>query len=263
MMETKVNGLAVFTWGEPSAPPLLMIHGFPYSSGMWRNQVEALQGSHHCVAYDIRGLGKSEVGDGQYTLESLVDDLFAVLDALGLDRPVVCGLSMGGYTALRAAEREPERFRGLILCDTRSEADTDASRLRRAELIKAINTGGMEGFAAGMVAATFAPDAATRIPDVYEAALQEARSQSPLGVKGCLLAMASRTDTTAFLARIQVPVLLVVGEKDTLTPAAEMQAMQQRIAGSRLVVVPDAGHMAPLENPAPITSAMQEFLEKL
>jgi len=259
-METKVNGLAVYTWGKPAAPPLLMIHGFPYSSSMWRNQVEALGRSHHCVAYDIRGLGKSEVGDGQYTMESLADDLFAVMDALRLDQPVACGLSMGGYTVLRAAEREPERFRGLILCDTRSEADTDAARIRRAELIKAINAGDMESFAAGMAAATFTPDAANRIPDIYQAALQEIESQPPLGVKGCLLAMASRTDTTAFLARIRVPVLLIVGEKDGLTPVVEMQAMQQRIAGSRLEVVPNAGHMAPLENPGAVTQAIEDFL---
>jgi 3-oxoadipate enol-lactonase len=259
-METNVSGLAVFTYGEPSALPVVMVHGFPYSSNMWRNQVGALRESYYCVAYDTRGLGRSAPGDGQFTLEALVDDLFAVMAALDLRKPVLCGLSMGGYTALRAAEREPQRFRGLILCDTRSGADADAGRIRRAELIKKINTEGMEGFAAGMVAATFAEDAAVRIPDVYQAALAEARSQNPLGVKGCLLAMASRTDTTAFLARIRVPVLLVVGEKDSLTPVEEMRAMQQKIAGARLVVVPDAGHMAPLESPAFVTRAMQDFL---
>lgn len=259
-MEKTINGLAVFTHGDPSALPLLLVHGFPYSSRMWRNQVEALKESYHCVAYDIRGLGKSAPGEGQPTLEAMVDDLFAVMDSLHLQKPVLCGLSMGGYTALRAAERETERFRGLILCDTRSEADSDAARARRAELIQKIDAEGMERFASDMVAATFAENAPTRIPDVYEAALKEASSQNPLGVKNCLLAMASRSDTTAFLARIRFPVLLVVGEKDALTPVAEMKAMQRKIAGSQLVVVPDAGHMAPLERPEVVTGAMREFL---
>ncbi|MBM2853064.1 MAG: hypothetical protein HW420_1611 [Candidatus Nitrosotenuis sp.] len=100
---------------------------------MWKAQIALLQeNGFRVISYDLRGHGQSDVGDGQYTLELFVDDLIALLDYLKITKTVVCGFSMGGYVALRAIERNPERFNALILCDTTSSADSNEARLRRA-----------------------------------------------------------------------------------------------------------------------------------
>jgi pimeloyl-ACP methyl ester carboxylesterase len=259
-MEKRIDDLAVYQSGNPGAAPVVLIHGFPYSAAMWREQVEALSTTHHCVTYDVRGLGQSPAGDGQFTMERFVDDLFAVVDTLQLDRPVLAGFSMGGYVALRALERDPGRFRGLVLCDTKSEADNDEGKIKRANLIAAINREGMESFAASFVPVTFADGAEARIPETFRAAREEASAQDPAGVKGCLLAMACRTDTTAVLDALEIPVLVMVGERDALTPPDVMKGMHEKIRDSRFEVIPDAGHMAPVESPEPVTRALRTFL---
>ena len=261
-MEKYVNGIAVHEHGNRQQLPIIFIHGFPYNSKMWEQQIKRLKGQYYCVAYDIRGLGQTSPGDGLFTIEMFVDDLFAVIDSLDLGRPVIAGFSMGGYIALRAVEREPDRFRGIILCDTKSEADDDAGKLKRANAIKVINTDGMEKFVSDFVPMTFSKNAQQRIPETYNAILEQAKMESPIGVKGCLLAMASRTDTTKSLDDIRVPTLLLVGEHDALTPPAVMQAMHERIGGSQMILVPGAGHMAPLENPEVVTQGIEDFLTK-
>ena len=128
--------------GISTATPVIFIHGFPFSHKMWTfagGQTESIATTYRVIAYDIRGHGDSEIGDGQFTLEMFVDDLFGLMDHLNITRAVLVGFSMGGYIALRAAEKNPDRMRALVLCDTRSEADSNEAKLRRAANIKAIN----------------------------------------------------------------------------------------------------------------------------
>lgn len=261
-MEKYVKGIAVHEYGDRDKTPIIFIHGFPYNSTMWSQQIKVLKKEYYCIAYDIRGLGETPPGDGQFTIEMFVDDLFAVIDGLDIDKPIVIGFSMGGYIALRAMERDPHRFRALILSDTKSQADDDAGRLKRASAIGIINSDGMEQFAADFVPMTFSDQSQEGLPETYAAFLERAQAESPIGVKGCLLAMAARTDTTHVLGDIRIPTLLLVGEHDALIPPAVMQQMQDKINGSTIVHVPKAGHMAPIENPEFVTQAIEEFLEK-
>jgi pimeloyl-ACP methyl ester carboxylesterase len=257
-----VNGIAVHTYGDKDKTPIIFIHGFPYNSSMWSQQIKQLKEHYYCVAYDVRGLGDTPPGDGQFTMEMFVDDLFTVIEGLELYRPVVAGFSMGGYIALRAMEREPERFRALILCDTRAEADDGAGRLKRSNAVRLINEEGVESFAADFVPMAFSADAPQRIPDIYNEFLEKAQAESPIGVKGCLLAMAIRTDTSHVLDTIQIPTLLVVGAKDTITPPEVMQQMQAKIKDAEMIIVPEAAHMSPLENPEVVTQGIMDFLAK-
>ena len=100
--------------GNPSHPPVLFLHGFPFSHEMWTEQLAAVEKQYRGIAYDIRGHGMSDVRDGQYTIEGHVDDIIALLDNLEIDRTVIVGLSMGGYITLRALQRNPERFAGAV-----------------------------------------------------------------------------------------------------------------------------------------------------
>ncbi|MHB9011948.1 MAG: alpha/beta fold hydrolase [Ignavibacteriaceae bacterium] len=130
------SDLSIYTSGDNKNIPIIFVHGFPYDHEMWNMQVMSLSSKYFCVTYDIRGLGSSQAEDGQFTMESFVDDLENILLELNLNKPVLCGLSMGGYISLRAVERMEEKFSALILCDTKSEADTNEAKLKRAEGVK-------------------------------------------------------------------------------------------------------------------------------
>ncbi len=146
-----INGLKVYTEGDSNNRPMLFIHGFPYNHKMWDFQAEALKDEYYVIRYDIRGLGKSSVGDGQYTMEMYVDDLFAIMDKLKLENPVVCGLSMGGYILFRAVERDQSKFGSVIFCDTKPFGDDNAGKLKRANSIKQINEEGLKSFTSSFV----------------------------------------------------------------------------------------------------------------
>ncbi len=129
-MKTAINNLSVFTFGNNNNKPIIFVHGFPFDHRMWDSQIEELSRDYYCITYDIRGLGESPAGNGQFTMESFVDDLETIIDELKLKLPVLCGLSMGGYISLRAMERMEKRFRALILCDTKALADDNTGKLK-------------------------------------------------------------------------------------------------------------------------------------
>ncbi|MCI0707715.1 MAG: alpha/beta fold hydrolase [Ignavibacteriae bacterium] len=263
-MKIKLGDVSInyFERGMPQGLPVVFIHGFPFDHTMWEPQMLALPNEYRAIAYDVRGHGESDVADGIYSIEFFVDDLIALLDHLVLKQVVLCGLSMGGYIALRAAERHPDRVKGLILCDTRSEADPNEGRVKRSASIKAVKTNGVKAFADGFVKAVFTPQTFDKNPSAVEKIKQTIIANSPLGICGTLLALASRTDTTASLSNIKAPTLIMVGEHDALTPVAASQSMHEKIAGSELVVISNAAHMSNLENPDAFNSALLKFLKK-
>lgn len=262
-MNTINNNLAIFQTGDENKKAIIFIHGFPFDRNMWEHQVEVFKKDYRCVSYDIRGLGASPAGDCQVTIESFVDDLFALIDDLGLEKPALCGLSMGGYIALRAVERDEDRFGALILCDTKAEADNNDGKLNRAKGIKEINLNGVEDFAGNFVLKCFSDNFIKDKRDQYEEVLNRAKRSAPAGVKACLLAMAARTDTTGYLPKIKIPVLLICGELDRLTPPDVMMTMGDKIPHSEFVLVPEAGHVSPVENPGAFNKALKNFLVKI
>jgi 3-oxoadipate enol-lactonase len=249
--------------GPEKGPALVLLHGFPLHGGMWDAQVDALAKQWRVIVPDFRGHGKSEVGDGQYAMDFFADDLFAVLDATA-DGPVVaCGLSMGGYVLLRAVERDRERFRALVLADTRSGNDKDDIRLKRLEGVRILRTKGAAGYADAFVKTALGKTTHATRPEVVAAVKEMASGNDPKGLVGAQLAMASRTDTTDILADLHMPTLVVVGDEDALTPPGHSRELATRIPGARLVVIPGAGHLTPLEAPGEFTAALKSFLDAL
>jgi pimeloyl-ACP methyl ester carboxylesterase len=261
----EVNGvtLAVTEHGGSAALPVVFIHGFPFSHRMWKGQLEEFGKEMRAIAYDLRGHGDSSVGDGQYTIEGHVDDLVALLDHLHLPRVVLVGLSMGGYITLRALERHPERIRAAVLCDTRSEADTNDGKIGRAAAMKMVKAQGSAAFGADFVKKVFAPETLRSNHAAVDLVAGIIERTTPLSIAGTLLALAARTDTTDGLSRISVPVLILVGEHDVLTPPAASLAMHRRIPGSEVFIVPGAGHMSPLENTEYFNEKLLTFLRRL
>ena len=262
VMNIKINGLSVYLAGKKENKAIVFIHGFPFDHQMWDAQVEEFKKNQYCITYDIRGLGNSPESDGQYTMESFVDDLESIVDELNLIKPALCGLSMGGYISLRAIERMENKFSSLILCDTKSMADDDEGKIKRAAGVKLINNDGVEKFVEQFVPNLFASSFINEHKSEYEKALNRSKNNSATGVKGCLLAMAGRTDTTSYLSRISIPTLLICGKEDKLTPPDVMKSMAEKIKHSKFAVIEGAGHMTPIEASAIVNEKFSEFLRK-
>jgi Predicted hydrolases or acyltransferases (alpha/beta hydrolase superfamily) len=255
--------LKIYTHGSEKKQPIIFVHGFPYDNSMWSNQVEKLKENYYCVTYDIRGLGKSAVGSGQHTMETFTDDLFAVINEYNLIKPVLCGLSMGGYISFRALEREQEKFKAVIFCDTKPVADDNANKLRRCAGIKRIDTEGVEKFVKDFVPNCFSNGFITDNAVKYNYILEKAALSSPTGVKGALIAMLSRTDSTDFLPNISIPTLVISGEYDKLSTPEQMKAFTEKIPGAVFKVISNAGHMTPIENGDEFNGVMEDFLKNL
>ena len=259
-MNIKINDLSVFTAGEKKNTPFVLVHGFPFDHSMWDAQVKEFSKQFYCITYDIRGMGESSAGDGQFTMESFVDDLEIIVDELNLKKPALCGLSMGGYISLRAVERMEAKFSSLILCDTKSDPDNSEGKLKRAAGIKMINEEGVEKFVRQFVPNCFSENFMSAHKDEYKNVINRSQHNSPKGVKGCLLAMAGRTDTTPFLQNISIPTLVICGEKDKLTTPAVMKSMADKINNSEFIIISGAGHMSPVESVNIFNQKAKDFL---
>lgn len=257
-MRLAVNGIEIGCdlQGPEGRPWVVMIHGFPFTRALWTRQAAVLAADFRVLTYDLRGLGESGLGPAPQPLEAYVDDLLALMDAVGAPTTALVGLSMGGYIALRAVERAPGRFWAVALADTRAEADSDEGKLARAAGIQALHAGGQSAFVAGFLPKLLArPDSETG-----RALAAMMLGNDPTGMANALAAMQGRTDTTAALPAFALPALVVVGELDTLTPPACSRAMAERIPGARVEILPGAGHVSNLEAPDAFDAALTGFL---
>ena len=255
--------LAVHTAG--SGLPLLLLHGFPLDHGMWARQ-EPLAEQLRLIVPDQRGFGGSS-GPGPESIEQLADDAVTLLDAVHVAGPaVVCGLSMGGYVAQHVAARHPDRVAALILVDTRLEADTPDVRAGRVDLAAKVGRLGQALVADAMIPRLLAtsPEAkAAAGRSEIEAELRRMIVSQPVAtIQAALAALGKRPDMTDAMRQLRVPALLIVGEEDALTPPACMEQAEQVIPDARLLVVPRAGHMTPLESPTVFNAAVLEFLRR-
>jgi pimeloyl-ACP methyl ester carboxylesterase len=261
-LEQKINGIVLYEEGPSRGLPIIFIHGFPFSHAMWEPQRLLLSKTHRVISYDVRGHGKSQVGDGQYHLEFFVDDLTMVMDHLKIRQAVLCGLSMGGYIALRAVERYPDRFSGLILCDTKSQADSNEAKVNRARAIRTVKKEGVGPFADKFVKTVLCENTLQTKPALVKFVLDLIGGNSVLGISGTLLALAARTDATQALAKMALPTLILVGKEDKLTPPSASESMLKLFPRATMHVIPEAGHMSNLENPSVFNDHMLGYLQQ-
>jgi pimeloyl-ACP methyl ester carboxylesterase len=258
-----VNGvnLAVDVRGE--GPAVLFVHGYPLDRTLWQHPLGALTGFRR-IAPDLRGLGLSDAPDLGYSMATYADDLAALLDALQADQVVLCGLSMGGYIALEFARRYRSRLRGLVLMDTRAEADTAEARKAREAAMQVAREKGAAAIATQMLPKLFAPGADKMMPQVVERVRVMIEGAPVKGIVGALSAMRDRPDSTPTLAELDgLPTLVVVGDQDQTSSPAVARAMSGAIPGAMLSIIPGAGHLPPVEQPIATTRVLAEFLQSL
>lgn len=245
-------------------PVLLFIHGFPLDRSMWRHQLAALS-RWECLAPDLRGAGTADVpaAPEDYSMGSYAADLVRELDARRIKSAVVCGLSMGGYIAFELLRQYPKRVRALILCNTKAGADTPEAKRARDELAAKARAQGAKAVAGELIPKLLSRAAHDRQPQVVREVMELIERQPVAGIVGALHALRERPDSTPLLGQIRIPVLVVAGEDDQITPAAGMQEMARAIPRAQFALIPDAGHLTPLEQPMTVSSALADFLTKL
>ncbi len=248
-MKLRVAGAELACEVSGAGPALLLLHAFPLGLAMWDPQAAALADAWQVVRFDCRGFGGSPPGDGLLTMERIADDAAGVLDGLGLPSAVVGGVSMGGYAALAMVRRHPERIRALVLADTRAGADSPEGRASRAAQAEKVRREGAAAIADAVLPKLLGTTSHRERPELVARVRRIIEANPPRGITDALAGLAARADSTPTLREIRVPTLVVVGEEDAITPLPESEALQRGIAGSRLVVIPRAGHLSSLENP--------------
>ena len=245
-----------------SGIPIVFVHGFPLRRTIWKPQLKSLGQLSRCIAPDLRGFGESIV-EGPYSMDQYADDIAALLDTCSIPRAVIAGCSMGGYVAFAFWRRYSDRVLGLVLCDTRPAADTEAALVKRREMICSAREGGSPAVADAMIESLLGPSTRRRNPEV-EREVRAMISGAPVeGVVGAIEAMMARPDSTPTLASIDAPTLIVTGEEDAITPVKDAETMHDAIRGSTLELVPGAGHLSNFERPAAFNAVLGHFLERL
>lgn len=242
---------------------LLCGHGFPFDHTLWDAQRTALSARFRIITPDLRGFGASPVGGRLTTMADMADDLAELLDTLNLAKCVYCGLSMGGYVGWEFWNRHADRLSGLVICDTNARADTPeaaANRLATADRVEQENQTALLTAGIGKLLAPENIAANTPAVAIYRRMVE---TNNPQGVAAAARGMAQRTDFTARLSEIKLPALVIAGEVDALSPPAAMRTLAAAMPNARVVVIPNAGHLTPIENPAAVNTAIGEFLETL
>ncbi|WP_329055762.1 alpha/beta hydrolase [Amycolatopsis sp. NBC_01488] len=239
--------------------PLVLLHAFPLDARMWNAVREPLASRLRVITVDQRGLGRSPLpeSDRDPSLEDAARDVVALLDRLELDRVVLGGCSMGGYLAMAVLRLAPERVGGLVLIDTKATPDTPEAAQTRLEVAKRVEDEGITGW---LVEANLpnllAESTRKQRPDVVATVREIIESQPPAGISWTALALRTRPDSLDLLRDSHVPALVVVGEEDPITPVAAASEMVEALDGATLVVLPRAGHLTPLEDPAGVVEAI-------
>jgi pimeloyl-ACP methyl ester carboxylesterase len=256
----KINEINVFDYGG-ELTPLIFIHGFPLSSRMWNEQVSFFKDKFRIITYDVRGLSGSSVDNNLFTMETLVNDFFNILDYFKIEKADVCGLSMGGYISLRTLTKNPERFNTIILADTRAERDDNEGLLNRSQAITDIQSGKRKEFTENFIKKLVNEEnyKSKKLTGFLREMMNE---QSVDGICGAMIAIATRTNTLEDLPGVNVPALILIGEEDELTPFHYSENIHKALKNSVLKSIPHSGHMSNIENPDFFNKTVYDFLKE-
>jgi 3-oxoadipate enol-lactonase len=240
---------------------LVLLHAFPLNARMWEPQLTLADHGWRVLAPHYRGMDGGIQDPPAASIDDYAGDVIDLLDSLHIEDAVIGGLSLGGYVAFALFRHAPRYFRGIVLADTRSQADPPEAAEGRTRLLSAVREKGPSAAADEMGPRLLGETTRAERPDVVERVRTLILSNPATAIAGALTAIMTRPDSTPLLSSIHCPTLIVVGEQDTLTPPAMSRDMQRGIPGSELVVVPKAGHLSSLEQPSAFNAALARFLE--
>ena len=245
--------------------PVLFLHAFPLNRDMWDGEIVALlaEQRYRLISLDWRGFGESDVTRGLSTMDLFADDVAGVMDALGIEKAALCGLSMGGYAAFAFLRKYPQRLSGLILADTKPTADAPDAQANRENVAKLAETQGASAVADLQLPRLISDYTRQQHPEVELRVRQMIEAAPAQGIAAASRGMAQRADSTDLLASIPCPTLVIVGAEDIVTPPSVAQDYAAKIMDAQYVVIPNAGHLSNLEQPETFVSVLSGFLRTL
>ena len=245
---------------QRSRGTVLLIHAFPLNARMWDQQLALAATGWRVIAPQLRGFDDGAGDPPASSVDDYAGDVIDLLDALHVEQAVVGGLSMGGYVAFALLRLAARYIQGLILADTRSQADTPEGIAGRVRMLQVVQDRGPSAVADEMIPKLLG-ETTRRLQPAIEARVRSlVTANSGEAIAGAVRALMTRPDSTPLLASIHVPTLIVVGEEDTVTPPALSEEMHRAIGGSQLVRIPRAGHLSNLEQPESFNAALAAFL---
>lgn len=260
MKEIYFNNLQIYDY-QGSGKPLIFVHAFPLSSKMWKPQTEYFKDNFRIITYDVRGLGKSKTDNNQFTMETYANDLLSVIQHLELEKVSACGLSMGGYILQRAYIKNPDAFESIILADTRSERDDDNGLINRSNVIENLKAGKRKEFVSEFLQ-KLVNKKSYEHPEIRSFLEKLIEENSTDGICGAQIALATRINSADYLKNFKVPVLILVGEDDILTPVSAAETMKNLIPDSELNIIKNSGHLSNIENTAEFNDFLMRFFKK-
>ena len=245
-----------FTGDDGDAPPLVFLNSLGTDFRIWRQVVDSLAGAYPTLLYDKRGHGLSDDGQPPYAMDEHVDDLAGLLDLIGVDKAVLCGLSVGGLIAQRFQQRHPDRLLGLIVCATAHRIGTEAGWNERIALVRA---DGLAPIADMVMPLWFTPsfhrDRAAELAGYRNMVSR----QSAAGYTGTCAAIRD-ADYTHAAGRIAVPTLCIAGDADGSTPPELVRSMARLIPGARFETIRNAAHIMCVEQPEAVAALVRGFM---
>ncbi len=263
MKKLNINNVELAYRDEGRGEPIVFLHAFPLNQTMWDNQVAEFRSTYRIITFDWRGFGASSVGSENHGLTDFADDLANLLDELKIRSAIICGLSMGGYSAFAFYRKYADRVKALVLCDTRAAADTEEGKSARYEMAELARQRGVQALIEIMTPKLLGETTLKDKPQIVEQVKKMIEAAHSEGIAKALIGMAQRADSTELLARIICPTLIIVGDEDKLTPPADAEKMNRAIASSQLRVIENAGHLPNLEEPDSFNQALANFLKQL
>ncbi len=239
---------------------IIFLHGFPFNKSAWDGQINRLSSSYKVQAIDLRGHGKAPSPPGPWMIPDFAEDIKNYIEGQKLKKVVLCGLSMGGYIALHFAATYPQYLSGLILCNTRADADSNETKDKRYESIKDIRNNGIENFAEEFSRKALGETSLNEKPELQKQVKEMILQNSPSNICMTLGALASRRDSTSYLSKINCPTLVLTGSEDRIVPPEVTESMSQKIPGAHFHKIPGAGHLSNLENPSIFDQNLMQFL---
>jgi len=254
------HDVQIFFEDSGVGPPVVLGHSFLCSGEMWREQVPALHATFRVVNPDLRGHGRSSHVTRSFSLYDALSDVIAVLDHLRIERAIWCGLSIGGMVALRAALTHPDRVAALVLLDTDAGPETGLRKLKYHAMGVGARVLGIRPFLPAITPLMFGATTRRQNPTLVTEWKGRFASAHVPSILRCLEALMTRDSLLEHLDRIEAPALVLVGAEDRSLPAPVSRRIHDRLRHSTFSLIPAAGHLSALEQPAAVTDAILAFL---
>lgn len=259
-MKIRANGIYMNYEIKGDGENLVMIHGMGDNLNMWYHQIPVFSKSFRVITYDVRGFGKTESPEGEYSTLVFADDLGELMKALGVRSGYFLGYSMGGRIALELAIKYPELVKALIIANSSFGLipPSPQSIERRRAMLPLLESGDMKAVAETMTTSAFSPGFRTRNPAEFDRYMKVKLQNTPEGQARVLRSMVKPSGPSD-LSKVKCPVLMIAGDSDANMNLEDSRQAQKAIAGSKLLIL-HTGHASAIESPQEFNSAVIEFL---